>query len=401
VRQQGVSRGSRTDAIPVGQLSAEVVKKIIAKHENHCAVCDADGSVTPLVVALLQAQRDGGQLTEDNLALLCANCHAGFDRGAMEVEFTNFLAGLLRDRPDFKIEGIDQRIGRDVHYRADILAARLKGGEPESLLIECKRSPASMGRIHSVIATILAYREAYRPSQAVLAIPATLQEADRKQLFANQIELWDLDFIAATFKDQIAAAPMSYYKLLCQARSGRSPQKTTEQKLLEKLRAIKPGLKDWSVYQSLIGEILEHLFCPTLVKPISELSDATRTNRRDFILPNYSKEGFWAFLRERYAADYVVVDAKNYTGKLNKSHVLQIANYLKEHGAGLFGMIFSRKGGDSGGCQVTLREQWAVHQKMILILTDDDVERMLLAKSDDRDPEEVIGTIIEEFRLSL
>jgi len=84
-------------------------------------------------------------------------------------------------------------------------------------------------------------------------------------------------------------------------------------------------------------------------------------------------------LRSQYAADYIVVDAKNYTGKVNKSQVLQIANYLKTHGAGRFAMIFSRKGGDGGGCLVRLREQWAIHKKMILIFSDDDVERMLLA----------------------
>ena len=29
-----------------------------------------------------------------------------------------------------------------------------------------------------------------------------------------------------------------------------------------------PGRNEWPVYQSLVGDILEHLFTPSLVKPI-------------------------------------------------------------------------------------------------------------------------------------
>ncbi len=344
---------------------------------------------------------NGGEAVEENLIVLCPNCHQALDSSPREVEFTSFLAELLRRSSRFESVRLEALIGRTVHFRADLLAERKSVGGREKLLIECKTSPVTAGRLQDVIAQIRKYQSVYDPSIAVFAVPATLSDLDRQILATNDIELWDLDFIASQFKAEIAASTAGYYKLLFQAHAGRSSASSTEHILIQKLKTTQPGRKDWSVYQSLIGEILEYLFCPTLVKPISELSDATKTNRRDFILPNYSESGFWAFLRNRYSADYVVVDAKNYTGKINKSQVLQIANYLKLHGAGLFGVIFSRKGGDSGGCVVTLREQWALHQKMILVLADEDVEAMLLAKFDGRAPEEVIGRKIEDFRLSV
>jgi hypothetical protein len=96
-----------------------------------------------------------------------------------------------------------------------------------------------------------------------------------------------------------------------------------------------------------------------------------------------------------------VVDAKNHSGPISKNEVLQVANYLKPHGAGLFGMIFSRFGGDADGCMTTLREQWFMYQKLILIFDDKDVRAMLVAKQDGRLPEEVIGKKIEQFRLSM
>jgi hypothetical protein len=106
-------------------------------------------------------------------------------------------------------------------------------------------------------------------------------------------------------------------------------------------------------------------------------------------------------LRNQYKADYLVVDAKNYKNQIKKASILQISNYLKPHGSGLFGVIFTRKGGDLRGCYHTLREQWMAHKKMIVVLNDEDVENMLLAKSSGGSPEDIIGKKIELFRLSM
>ncbi len=94
------------------------------------------------------------------------------------------------------------------------------------------------------------------------------------------------------------------------------------------------------------------------------------------------------------------MDAKNYTKKVTKKEVLQIANYLKVHGAGLFGIIISRNGGNTG-CYYTCREVWAMDKKLIIVLTDEDIIKMIIAKAANNDPEEIIRQKIEEFRLSM
>ena len=65
----------------------------------------------------------------------------------------------------------------------------------------------------------------------------------------------------------------------------------------------------------------------------------TGVNRRDTVFPNYADDGVWKFLRDHYEAHFVVVDAKNCAGFVTKNAILQIANYLSAHGAGLFGII--------------------------------------------------------------
>jgi len=140
--------------------------------------------------------------------------------------------------------------------------------------------------------------------------------------------------------------------------------------------------------------------CPPLTAPISQSSDEAEANRRDYILPNYAESGFWHFLRESYSADYIVVDAKNSGSEVSKTDALQISNYLKQYGTGLFAMIVCRIGPDNG-CIHILREQWAHSRKMVLILNDTDLEKMLLARSSAGRAEELLSSKLQEFRLSM
>jgi hypothetical protein len=60
-----------------------------------------------------------------------------------------------------------------------------------------------------------------------------------------------------------------------------------------------------------------------------------------------------------------------------KKQILQLANYLSQHGTGLLGIILTRTGDDSSA-QYVRREQWMMHNKLILVLNDEDLIQMLL-----------------------
>lgn len=377
-------------------------RKLLGKQNSACAVCGISLQSSSLFVDHVFPKSLAGKTTDENVIALCSDCHAKMAIQPREIEFIAFLTHLMRAAPEYSDVMQEAILGRETRYRADILATRVDNSKHRKLLIECKSSRfTSFNTISSVIAQLKNYKEAYGECQLVLAIPATLSASEVHGLQAEGIELWDLDFLAATFSKQLRDSPHGYFKTLFLLRLQRGVAKTRERELRDALKACQPGKRDWSIYQSLVGDILEHLFCPSLTKPLSEHSDNTKTNRRDFILPNYAETGFWSFLRNKYMADYLVVDAKNYSRKVNKAEVLQVANYLKPHGAGLFGVIFSRHGGDAAGCAHTLREQWLIHQKMILVFDDEEIEAMLSAKEDGRVPEELVGKKIEQFRLSM
>ena len=106
---------------------------------------------------------------------------------------------------------------------------------------------------------------------------------------------------------------------------------------------------------------------------IGESADASGVNRRDVILPNHAPGGFWKSMRDAYKADYIVVEAKNYKRPITKTQALQVANYLKPHGAGMFAIIATRNGANAS-CMGIIREQWTTYGKMMVVLTGDDIK---------------------------
>lgn len=380
----------------------ELYIEITSEYGEACSFCGEKD--LPLELCHLMPISQGGTNSPDNFRLICPQCHKKFDARPKEIDFINYLSQLLEASNDFKEVKRDILLGEKTRYRADLFAKRKERDLWKKNLIECKSNSSFNTR------TILAIRlqlETYAKllpepdqTQLVLAIPGRCSEASQQILKDHGIELWDIDYLSSVFSNEIGQVPHLYYQHLF-ATVKRTRELSYEKKLIKELKECMPGRKDCYVYQKLIGTILEHLFTPPLEKPISEHSDAPKVNRRDFIVPNYTAEGFWAFLRSQYKADYLIIDAKNYKNSIKKASVLQMANYLKPHGSGLFGIIFTREGGDSRGCMHTVREQWMSDGKMIVILNDEDVENMLLAKSSGGDPTEVIGKKIENFRLSM
>ncbi len=384
------------------QIASSARDRLRKIYQNACAICGIGGDEVPLEVCHIVPIPLGGDSSDANLTILCPNCNMSGGGQLRGLEFESILADLLSRNPNFRnVRREVIFIGRDAVHSADIVASRVRPGGIEPLLIECKAAPVRSERLKGIASQLRKYQGLYGKCQPVLAVAGTMAEQDLTLLEREEIELWDLKYMAREFADQIEGLGPSYFKMMLVSQLCREDRPSIEQELIAKLRSTAKGKKDAAVYQKTVGDILELLFCPPLTKPISERPDKTRANRRDIILPNYADSGFWRSIREQYCADYVIVDAKNYSNKVKKNDVLQLANYLKPRGAGLFGLIVSRNGGDSAGCEVTVREQWFAHGKLILVLADDDLEFMLRAKGDRQPPEDVIGRKIEEFRLSI
>jgi len=176
-------------------------------------------------------------------------------------------------------------------------------------------------------------------------------------------------------------------------------EKRLPERLFRALKSIVHGRNGWTEYQRLCGDVFQLAFCPPLEPPLHELSTRSGVNRRDFIFPNYASSGFWEFVRVKYGADHLVVDAKNNAIPLKKDAVLQLANYLNDWGCGRLGILSTRTGASRSAVE-TIREQWIMHRKMILVLDDGDVAQILELKRTEGNPDDLIRQKIEDFRLS-
>jgi hypothetical protein len=320
-------------------------------------------------------------------------------------EFQSVLAGLMRASGQFEQNSVQEEAavgGLNRGERVDISAVDKK--TQKKVIVECKTSSGINPRhLEQISEQLERYKQHLPNSEIVLAVSSRTPPELRGDLAKLGVALWDLDQIAQRFHGNLNEVqhPILRPMLLGIASLHDQPQVPTPESILaDELKAIPPGRDDWTAYQRLVKRILERLFVPPLAPPLSEKPDSDGRNRRDIILPNYSESGFWAYMRSRYAADFIVADAKNFTEEIGKDEALKILHYLKEDGAGLFGILISRKG-LSEACQHALANHWIRHGKMVICLSDVDVLQMLRMKEGGDTPETVIRQAIEDFRLSL
>jgi len=334
-----------------------------------------------------------GETVPDNILFVCASCNRSV--GGREIEFTSYLASLMRASGEYGNVLLDARIGRGTRYRADISTTERASAAP--LIIEAKGlTSLSDDRVFSAVTQLKTYGKAAAVKRLVLALPGKISIRLRREVRQAGIELWDAAEIHRRFSNQIAANPNPSFAILLFP----STHLTAHEKLAVTIEQCETGQRDWVLYQQAIGQLIELCFCPPLSPPISELPDKHKANRRDFIVPNRAESGFWRFVQRRYSGDYVVVDAKNSGKPIPKKDVLQIANYLKPYGTGQFAIIFSRKGADDSAKQ-TLREIWRDSQKLIVVLDDADAESILIDASAGGEGTQPIEDYIRKFRLSM
>ncbi len=321
-----------------------------------------------------------------------------YENRPTEVEVIRLLELIVERDPSLHLMGREVRAGAG--RQADLLLER----NGTILFIEVKKiTPQTTSRINDVLEQLRTYRTALarqfpaREIRGVLAVTGVLAADKISIIFAEGFEVWDRRWIIG----HAMQVGLEEYAYTLFGEQLEEPAAHTEAEIFqEQLQSLSCGRDDWFAYQKLCGDILELLFCPPLNTPIRESSNVSRVNRRDFVIPNYVPDGFWQFMRLHYRADYVVVDAKNLCGQANKTHVLQLANYLSIYGTGLFGMIISRNGMGGNGAY-TCREQWILHSKMIIILNDNDLLQMLESKKSGTDPEDLVRQKIEDFRLGM
>jgi len=260
-----------------------------------------------------------------------------------------------------------------------------------------ERSLASIGEIRT------SAQELRGLTQAVEEIVKAIESVPRIQMPSVQVPKGVLDAITLSSRfhelmlGSIAGLSSSYYP----AEEKPVPSKASDHPLIKRLKEVAPGPKTWSDYEKLCQDILSFCLVPPLLEPLCEESTEGGLHRRDAIyhIP-HDASGFWEYVKRAYNALAVIVEAKNYTGKLPKDQVVITSKYLGSKKLGNFGIIICRDGLDDSGKKEQL-DRWLHHDEMIVCLTDGDLEEMVGLKLAGHDPEHVIDRKIRELRSAL
>lgn len=109
---------------------------------------------------------------------------------------------------------------------------------------------------------------------------------------------------------------------------------------------------------------------------------------------------FWDNLRNECRTRFVVGEFKNYKGAPGQKEVESIEQYLYKKAMRTFGILCSRLPA-SEPARKARRRAWVENDKLIVLLSDDDLKDILHARGYGEDPTEVLDTQLNSFLRTL
>jgi hypothetical protein len=247
--------------------------------------------------------------------------------------------------------------------------------------------------------------------------PGAREELERRYslLFVDRADLviWAskapelLDELAALLGGDPTAEPITHGRELVATASaaGRLPSSpppivTAGADLCRELRALAPGRGTWSAYEKLCDRILRYLFPNDLYGWHIQARTEDGFSRFDYVCRIKPATEFWRFLIDHLNSRYVIFEFKNYKGQIKQGQVLTTEKYLLEKGLRRAAVIITRAGADKGAYKMiegAMRE----HGKLMLVIDDDLVCKMLHMKDKGDDPTDLLFDVADKFLLSL
>lgn len=175
-----------------------------------------------------------------------------------------------------------------------------------------------------------------------------------------------------------------------------------ERELITKLKNCKTGKTKRAdeEYEKICSSIIDYLF----KSEFSQFSEQHTTNdemfRMDIICGLKGTTAFWNFLIRYYNTKFVIFECKNYKEKLKQNLIYVTDKYLFNPALRNVAFIISRNGFTDNAKQAALgilKEQG----KLIIDLTDHDLEVMICAKENGKEPSDYLLDKVEKLLMGV
>lgn len=173
-----------------------------------------------------------------------------------------------------------------------------------------------------------------------------------------------------------------------------------KEELIRKLDELKTGRENFKEYENLCEDIITYLFESATTNKKTQANTDNNLYRYDLVARINPTTEFWKFIISEIQSRYVIFEFKNYSEKINQGQILTTEKYLFSQALRKVAIIFSRKGGDESADKF-IRGALRESGKVILVLSDNDVRKMITAKEKGDAPELVLFEKIDDLFMTL
>ncbi len=167
--------------------------------------------------------------------------------------------------------------------------------------------------------------------------------------------------------------------------------------LIKSLANCPPGT-GWMEYERIVIKIISELFIPPLTNPRIQPRTYHNMNRRDLLVSNHNLDGKnpWGFLYHELRARVVVFEFKCYDKtEIGKNEISQVFEYMQDPW-GKLGFLICNKNPSPQAISKS-HSIFNTYKKIILILTDNDLNTMLKMKKEGGNPGYHILNVLDTF----
>lgn len=219
-----------------------------------------------------------------------------------------------------------------------------------------------------------------------------------------KIRIWDRYILNVLVNEHldILEEYFSGYKLAVTTLQEELEKKTTipsngYQLFEEKLKNCPPGQEHFTDYENICVDIFKFIFSSKLGEPKYQSRTFDKKQRRDILFRNQQTSRFFQRIANKFGADFIILDCKNYSAPIESDVVFDVAKYVNK-ALGRFIIVASRYGSSSSVEAAQLRVM-RDDDAIIIIISDVHLLEMLRIYEKNENPEDVLEDLVDEALL--
>lgn len=170
--------------------------------------------------------------------------------------------------------------------------------------------------------------------------------------------------------------------------------------LIEALLKIKPGRDMAYEYESICIHTLKYIFQTNLLGWHEQHETIDGLNRRDLICRVLPNADVWKFILSDLQSRYIVFEFKNYSKPITQKEVITTERYLYPTALRKVAIIIAHNG-CSASAEKVMEGAMREHGKLIIVLSNENLIKLINMKDNGSDPNTFIFDIIDQFLMGL